>query len=46
MIFSLTVIVIAVIYILEIENCTTDRDLGDFIAANAMIIDGLTGIFR
>lgn len=45
LIFSLTVIVVAVIYMIEIDNCTTERDLKDFIHANASFVDGLTGIF-
>mmetsp|Transcript_21398 Transcript_21398/g.46858 ORF Transcript_21398/g.46858 Transcript_21398/m.46858 type:complete len:243 (-) Transcript_21398:1333-2061(-) len=43
--FSLTVIVITVIYMVEIDNCTTDRDLTDFIINNSHIFDILIGIF-
>jgi hypothetical protein len=45
LVLSLTVIVIAVIYMIEIDNCMTERDLRDFINANAPIVDILTGIF-
>ena len=34
-----------VIYIIEIDNATTERDLNDFINANAKIVDILTGVF-
>ena len=33
------------IYIIEIDNATTERDLNDFINANAKIVDILTGVF-
>lgn len=35
--FSLTVVVVSVIYIIEIDNCTTDRDLRDFINNNGRV---------
>ena len=45
LVFSLSVIVVSVIYLIEIDNCTTERDLNDFIDSNAKIVDMLTGIF-
>ena len=45
LVFSLSVIVVSVIYMIEIDNATTERDLSDFIDANAKIVDLLTGIF-
>lgn len=45
MILGLTVIVVSVIYTIEIDNATTDRDLKTFIEANASIFDLLTGVF-
>uniref|UniRef100_A0A7S0RWL3 Transmembrane protein n=1 Tax=Chlamydomonas leiostraca TaxID=1034604 RepID=A0A7S0RWL3_9CHLO len=44
-ILSLATIVICVIYMIEIDNNTTERDLRDFINANAPIVDLLTGVF-
>jgi hypothetical protein len=45
MILCLSVIVVSVIYTIEIDNATTDRDLRTFIESNASIFDLLTGIF-
>ncbi|GAX78659.1 hypothetical protein CEUSTIGMA_g6097.t1 [Chlamydomonas eustigma] len=45
LVLSLSVIVISVIYLIEIDNCTTERDLTDFIDVNSPVVDILTGIF-
>jgi len=45
LVFSLTVIVVSVIYIIEIDNAVTERDLVDFITANASVVDILLGVF-
>ena len=45
LVFSLSVIVTSVIYLIEVDNCTTERDLADFIDNNAKIVDILTGVF-
>lgn len=39
---SLLIIVITVIYLIEIDNCTTDKDLQDFIRNNGSLFDILT----
>ncbi|KAG2489526.1 hypothetical protein HYH03_011977 [Edaphochlamys debaryana] len=42
---SLLVIVMTVIYLIEIDNCTTEKDLRDFIRNNGSLFDILTGFF-
>lgn len=42
---SLVVIVVTVIYMIEIDNCTTDYDLAIFINKNGPLFDILTGVF-
>ncbi|KAG1661447.1 hypothetical protein FOA52_006810 [Chlamydomonas sp. UWO 241] len=45
LVMSLAVVVVSVIYLVEIDNCVTERDLVDFINSNATIIDMLLGLF-
>ncbi|KAG2446407.1 hypothetical protein HYH02_008401 [Chlamydomonas schloesseri] len=45
LVLSLVIIVTTVIYLIEIDNCTTPRDLEDFIRTNGSLFDILTGIF-
>lgn len=45
LILSLTVIVVAIIYMVEVENATTETDLVAFINSNSFIFDILAGIF-
>ncbi|KAG2433795.1 hypothetical protein HXX76_008155 [Chlamydomonas incerta] len=45
LVLSLVIIVTTVIYLIEIDNCTTHRDLEDFIRSNGSLFDILTGFF-
>jgi hypothetical protein len=39
LVLSLTVICVSVMYLIEVDNCITERDLTDFIYVNSPLVD-------